>query len=218
MRISALLRTAAAAAVLLLLSSCAASADSTAEQSAGQSSAAVSDSSAVSQPDSDGGIRTASSSLRLPLSAGDWGNCSKYSTEEKSYVNVPVRVTAVVSGKEAEKRVKAFADESDSFAYTPPDEGAVWVIADYELSLDGFPTGKGGTTADITAFIVPDDGGMFSLNGKNYIPSVVNISGEEYYHHGIICGTIAYILPDDADEYIIALGEYEETQAFITVK
>ena len=163
-------------------------------------------------------ITTVSSSLSSPLSVEEWGVCAKYCTSTEEYVNVPVRLTGIIKGKDAQDRIKSYARGNDSFIYRSPEKGTEWVIAQYELSLTGFPVDKGGADCIVTSFAVSSEGDMLTLNGKGYIPTTINITPEKYSYEGIVQGEIAYCAVKDGEDYILTIGEYGETQAYFLIK
>ena len=159
-------------------------------------------------------IRTVSSSLSSPLGLNSWGSAAKYNTKEQNYINVPVRITAIEHGQNATDTVKKFMSESSSYNYTEPGQDAEWVIADYEISLDGFPVDEGGADSTITSFITAENGGYFEYGDKQWSTTTINITDGKYYFDGIVKGQIAYQMLKDRTDYVITLGEYDETQAF----
>lgn len=156
------------------------------------------------------------SSAASPLAINTWGLASKYSTKEHAYVNVPVRITSVTRGDDAEKIVKKFMDESSSYNYTEPDKNAEWAVADYEISLNGFPVDEGGTDCSITSFITGTDNDYIDYGDKKWSTTTLNIIDGKYYYEGVVKGQIAYQMITGRNDYIIVLGEYNETQAFFS--
>lgn len=165
---------------------------------------------------STGEIHPLSSSEKLPIDQGNWGTASKYNTKEKSYVNIPIKITSVVHGEKAAETVKDFMDKSSSYNYTEPDKNAEWVVAEYQISLDGFPVDKGGADASVTSFIMGSGGGFIDNNGEKWSTTTINITDNNYYYEGIVTGKIAYQMLAGHTDYIIVVGEYNETQAFFT--
>ena len=163
-------------------------------------------------------ISASSSSVNSPLEIGSWGTCAKYCTKTSGYINVPVCVTGVSHGKEAEKTVRDFAQKSNAFVYRSPEKNEEWAVISYKLSLDGFPVDKGGTLVGLHTGITDISGEPFNKDGRTVIPSTIDMSGEAYAYEGIVSGQAAVLMPESADEYLIYLGEYNETQAFFSVK
>ena len=171
-------------------------------------------SSEQSTESSDEKIRTVSSSLSSPLGLNSWGSAAKYNTKEQNYINVPVRIISVEHGQKATDTVKKFMSESPSYNYTEPGQDAEWVVAEYEISLDGFPVDEGGADSTITSFITAENGGYFEYGDKQWSTTTINITDGKYYFDGIVKGQIAYQMLKDRTDYVITLGEYDETQAF----
>lgn len=161
-------------------------------------------------------ISVSSSSISVPLSINNWGNASKYSTKEQGYYNIPIRITALTKGKKASEIVKKFMDKSASYTYTEPDKNAEWIVADYEISLDGFPVDKGGVDTSITSFVTGTDGNYMEYGDKKWSTTTVNITDGKYYYEGNVKGQIAYQMLTGRTDYVITLGEYNETQAFFS--
>ncbi|MDD6490011.1 MAG: hypothetical protein PUG48_09415 [Clostridia bacterium] len=159
-------------------------------------------------------IRTISSSLSSPLGLNSWGIVAKYNTKEHNYINVPIRITAVEHGQKATDIVKKFMSESSSYNYTEPGQDAEWVVAEYEISLDGFPVDEGGADSSITSSVTAENGGYFEYGDKKWSTTTVNITDGQYYFEGTVKGQIAYQMLKNRTDYVITLGEYDETQAF----
>ncbi len=195
-------------AVLTILSAC------NAEEK--QQSDAVQESSSeivISTPEKEK-IKTMSSSQNTPLKTGEWGIAAKYSTSDQLYANVPVKITSVTYGENAEKTVRSFMNENPEYVYTKPLPTEQWAVAEYELSLDGFPLDETGADASITSFVTAEDGGTITVDEKIYNPFTVNIIDGQYRYEGIVSGKIAFRLPKNCGKYLIVVGEFEETQAF----
>ena len=161
---------------------------------------------------------TASSSVNSPLSLDTWGIASKYCTKNQSYVNVPVKVTRIIRGGQAAKIVKEFTQKSKSYTYTEPEKDTEWAVAEYEIYLDGFPVDDGGADSSITSFISGLGGGNILKDGEPFGTVTLNITDGKYYYDGTVSGKIAYIIPKKSKDYVIAVGEYEETQTFFSEK
>ncbi len=160
-------------------------------------------------------ITTASSSIDSPLELDVWGTAAKYCTAENNYVNVPIKITSVRRGKDVASEVKTIADKSSFISYFEPDENEEYAIADYEISLDGFPVDKGGTLIDISAYITGTDGEMIKLdNGSYWSTTAASLNQENYYYEGTVKGSLAFRIIKNRTDYLIVLGETGETQAF----
>lgn len=183
-------------------------------QSENSDKASSENSSVQSTESSDEKIRTISSSLSSPLGLNSWGSAAKYNTKEQNYINVPVRITAIEHGQKATDTVKKFMSESPSYNYTEPGQDAEWVVADYEISLDGFPVDEGGADSTVTSFITAENGGYFEYGDKQWSTTTINITDGKYYFEGTVNGKIAFQMLKNRSDYVITLGEYDETQAF----
>ena len=161
-------------------------------------------------------IRTVSSSLYSPLSFDEWGSAAKFSADKQKYFNVPIRVVKVSAGENAEKRVKDFCAAEKTYTYKNPEKGCHWVVADYEMNLDGFPAGKGGVDTEIVSFVTVTDGKELEYKNKKFAVSTICMTDGKYYFEGTGKGSIAFIVPEKFIDYTISLGEYGETQAFFT--
>lgn len=200
------------AVILLSLSGCSNSESSKEEESVSSAiKTEISDAENESPADS---IKTISSSLNSPLGFEEWGAAAKFSTAEQKYFNVPVRILSVTKGEAAKKEVKLYAENSDEFIYSEPEKGEEWVVAEYELSLDGFPVDSEGADVSVTSFVAAADGGYIQKDGKNQSTVTVSMIDSEYYFEGIRNGKIAFILPEQYNDYMVILGEYNETQAY----
>ncbi len=162
-------------------------------------------------------ITLSSSSVNTPLAVDNWGTAAKYCTKNQSYVNVPVRITKIIRGKPAAEIVKKFTQNSTAYTYTEPDKNFEWAVAEYEINIDDFPVDKGGTDAAMTAFISGKGGKSLTDSSNRIFSSVcINIVGEERYFEGNVKGQTAFVMLEKKKDYVIALGEYEETQAFFS--
>ncbi len=206
-----------AAALLTFSSACSGSKDhssSPASQSPAEPSA---ESSAESSASSGEEISVSDSSAKSPLMPEKWGKAAKYCTEQDSYVDVPVRILSVRRGDGVKDEVRRLADQSLYAVYSEPKDSEEYAIADYELSLDGFPVGKGGTLIDVYAVILGTDGDMLKLSDGSYFSATAMcLNGDDNYRYeGIVKGKLAYKIPKGCTDYLLVLGEVNETQAFV---
>lgn len=218
------LRPAAFAMLLCIavLSGCASDTDNPAADTVSVSSAVSADD-AASRPEKEGsGISyrvedasvpsTASGSFTSPLSLGEWGSAAKLVTADGSYVNVPVRVISVRRGDDVTEEIKTISRETGRF-FQDVDEKEEYLIAEYELKLDGFPVREGGTLCDITAFVTGETGEMIPLkNGGYYGVSAKMLDESTYWYEGTVHSQLAYPIPKEIKEHYLVLGEYGETQ------
>lgn len=154
------------------------------------------------------------SSQAMPLEKDTWGTAAKYDPVSDTYINVPVKITNIIHGTEAEQLVRHFTAQNSAYTDTELPKGCEWTVAEYEISLDNYPVPEGGVTPYISSSVMSSDGESFLLDGKNWHTFTVNISEEEYFFEGTIKGEIAYMMLQDNLEYIIVLGENDEQQAF----
>lgn len=159
------------------------------------------------------GIKINSSSFDNPLSLEEWGECAKYSTKERKYEDIPVRITSYEHGQNAKKTVKELFNSSDIYTYKEPQKGYEWIVAHYEISLDGFSVDEGGADGSIAAFITGKDGNSLKKNEKSISSEIFVLTDNKYYFEGISSGDIVYILPENFKEYCLVIGEYGEIQA-----
>lgn len=157
-----------------------------------------------------------SSSLTSPLGIDTYSSAAKYCTSENKYVNVPVKLTSLVRGKDAEKEIKSYAESTPSFTYKAPEKGTEWVLIEYSMNLDSFPTDKKGIDNSITAFVTDKGGEGLVLNGKQWSTTPVNMTDGKYYFYGEVSGKTAFLMIKDKKDFVIALGEFGETQAYFS--
>ncbi len=187
-------------------------------ESTQEASADIGESSGISYtvtPDDD--IKTTSSSLISPLDIGSWGTGAKYCTSDGTYTNVPVRIVSVRRGDDVSKEVKELCKKYGSVYYTEPEGNQEYAIAEYEIDLDKFPVGEGGTLCDITASITGEDGEMIKLsNGSYWATTAFCMDEETYYYGGVVHSMLAYKIEKEVESYIMTLGEFGETQAYVS--
>ena len=160
----------------------------------------------------------ASSSLKSPLEVGDWGTAAKYCTKDGNYADVPVRLVSLKRGNGVNEEVKNKMDGSPYAFYFEPESNEEYVLAEYEICLDGFPVKDGGTLCDITAFITGSDGQAVKLkNGSYWSATASCLDNETYFYEGVVHSEIAWRIPKEVKEYIFTFGEYGEKQAFVSI-
>lgn len=197
--------------LLLLLCSCTENQSETSQKSENTGEQSASFSSEVPKRDE---IKTNLSSVSLPLSAGEWGICAKYVISQRQYADIPVRITSFERGEKAENLVKKLMSENKGNPYRELPEDFEWVVAYYEISLDSFPVDEGGADASLSAMIISENGEMPEYSSK-ILGTVANtFYDKNYAFEGILKGVIVYQMPKNDKEYLLAVGEYEETQAF----
>ena len=157
-----------------------------------------------------------SSSVSSPLGKEEWGTAAKFCLKDNGYVNVPVRIVSVRRGSGVNAEVKKIMNASSFNYYFEPSEKEEYAIAEYEICLDGFPVGEGGITCDVTAFVTGTDGQAIKLSDGSYWSATASsLDNETYYYEGTVRSMLAYRIPKECSGYMITLGEYGETQAFV---
>lgn len=162
-------------------------------------------------------IVTKTSSKSNPISIGEWGLASKYSSSQ--YIDVPVKVTDVTRGSVAEQKVKDYCNNSSSiYKYTDAKEGMEWAVIEYTVDLtniEGYSMGKSiKVDSKITG---TGDNTSIKYNGNIYIVSTMSMT-TGYSTENIATGYFAVQLPIGCTEYLIALGSSSHTQAFFAGK
>lgn len=206
---------AAAAAAVMIISFAGCSAKETEEES----SAAESSANESVPEKAKEKLRASTSSLQLPLGMNEWGSAAKYSVSENKYHDVPVKITGMVCGSEADKKIREILKKDPSgYKYTEPGKDSKWALIDYTLSLDGFPLDEGGEDASVTSFVTAEDGGYLKSGGKDTASVTMDLFEKKYYFEGTVSGQIAVLIPAECKKFILTLGEYDETQAFFALE
>lgn len=223
-------------AVGALLGSCCAcssekpSDNGTASSTAGASSAVLSEepvsevSEDASQADSETGISyivkdaeqptPSEAATASPLSVGEWGTAAKFCTANDRYVDVPVRIVSIRRGEAINEEARRLMEQSGRY-YFEPNENEEYAIAEYEISLNDFPVGEGGTLCDITAFITGENGEALALENGSYWGTTVSCLDEStYYYEGVVHSLMAFRIIKGRTDYLMTVGEYDETQTF----
>ena len=161
-------------------------------------------------------VDTAISSVSSPLGLNEWGKAAKFCTADGTYKDVPIRITSVRRGEKVTNEVRQAANSSALLTFYEPDEKEEYAIAEYEMSLDGFPVKEGGTQADIFASVSGPDGEMIKLeNGSYWGTTALSLVGDdEYYYEDIVKGKLAYKIIQGYNDYLLIVGEIGETQAY----
>lgn len=153
-----------------------------------------------------------SGTVKTPLTNGSWGTAAKYCLEESRYVNVPVRVVSVRRGTRVTEEVRSLMNRKGDY-FTEPSDQEEYAIVEYEISLDGFPVGKGGVLCDIVAFVTGEDGEAMRLDSGSYWGSTaLALDDDTYYYEGVIHSQLAYRIIKGRTDYLLMVGEYGETQ------
>ncbi len=160
-------------------------------------------------------VTASSSSMTSPLAMEEWGSAAKYCTKDHNYVNVPVRILSVRRGSEVQKELETL-QKSHPFAMPELNEQEEYAAAEYEICLNGFPVDKGGTLCDITAFLSGTDGKpVKNTDGSYFSTFAVCPDTEHYYFEGIVHSMLFFKTRKEQKEYLLSLGEYGETQAYV---
>ena len=156
------------------------------------------------------------SSQQNPLSLGEWGKASKFVSEYLSevykdvdYTDVPVSVTKITRGSEAEKIVKEWFNNQTYYKYEDPKTNMEWAVVDYKVDLTGlkFDEKTIGTDIDIYSHVTGTNGGGIKYKDVSYIVSTKDISSSERVKTpGVYEGRFIVTLPTGCSDYIIELG------------
>lgn len=156
------------------------------------------------------------SSKENPLSLGEWGKASKFVSEhlaevykDVDYTDVPVSVTKITRGSEAEKIVKEWFNNQKYYKYEDPKTNMEWAVVDYKVDLTGlkFDEKTIGTDIDIYSHVTGTNGGGIKYNDVSYIVSTKDISSSERVKTpGVYEGRFIVTLPTGCSDYIIELG------------
>lgn len=157
------------------------------------------------------------SSKSNPLSIGQWGIASKYSSG--NYVDVPVKVTNVTRGNSATQIIKNYCNSSSSiYKYEDAKEGMEWAVIDYTVDLTNIEGYSMGKDIKIDSKITgTGDNTSIHYNDTVYAVSTVNMTSG-YSKENIANGQFAVQLPIGCTDYLIALGSASHTQAFFIGK
>ena len=174
-------------------------------------------------------VNTKESSISSPLKINEWGLASKYVSKylseeysDTSYIDVPVRVTNVTRGEEAEKIIKEWCNNQTFYSYQEPKANTEWVVFDYEVDLSKvtFDQGTIGTDTKISSSVKGLDGNSVKYNDVTYILSTTDISGSEYKKQpGVYKGKFIVMLPIGCKDYLVKLGDsYNGAESFFRVE
>ena len=169
------------------------------------------------------------STYSSPLKINEWGLASKYVSKyvsevyaDKSYIDVPVRVTKVTRGDEADKIVRDWCDKQSLYKYEAPKANTEWVVFDYEIDLSNvtFDAGTIGTDAKVSSAVKGLDGGSVKYNDITYILSTKDISESEYKKQpGVYKGKFVVTLPIGCKDYLVKLGDsYNGAESYFRIE
>ncbi|MBQ9024434.1 MAG: hypothetical protein IJ105_04355 [Bacilli bacterium] len=155
------------------------------------------------------------STKESPLAIGDWGLASKYAGKyldeeyaDKTYIDVPVRVTKVSRGDKIINEVKKSLEEHHYKYEEPKSSQLEWAIVEYEVDLSDVKFGGSlGTNIKIDSSVKGTDGGSVKYDGITYILSTVDASSSDYVKEpGVYKGKFLTQLPKGCSDYLIKLG------------
>jgi len=150
-----------------------------------------------------------------PLSIKEWGLASKYagkyldeSYADKTYIDVPVRVTKVSRGEKIISDVKSLLAEHRYKYEDPKSSQLEWAIVEYEVDLTDVKFGGSlGTNIKIDSDIKGSDGGTVKYDGISYFLSTRDMSSSDYVKEpGVYSGKFVTQLPKGCSDYLIKLG------------
>lgn len=150
-----------------------------------------------------------------PISKGEWGIASKYSTQNKHYEDVKVKVTNITRGEEATKAVKDFVNTSSYYKYEEPKSGLEWVVVEYDVDFSNYTMPSIGTNADVTSGVEGTTSSSVKYNGTTWILSTTYIGSRDYVTTNKASGKIAMQMPIGCKDYLITFGAYGKTKAYI---
>ena len=164
------------------------------------------------------------SSKEDPLEIGKWGYASKYAGKyldeeyaDKTYIDVPVRVTKVSRGDKVIDDVKTLLQEHHYKYQEPKSSQLEWVIVDYEVDLTNVKFGGSlGTNIKIDSSVKGTDGSSVKHDGITYILTTVDVSDSKYVKEpGVYSGKFVTQLPKGCKDYLIKLGSsYNGKEAY----
>lgn len=155
------------------------------------------------------------STKESPLAIGEWGLANKYAGKyldeeyaDKTYIDVPVRVTKVSRGDKIINDLKKLLAEKNYKYEDPKSSQLEWAIVEYEVDLTNVKFGGSlGTTIKIDSDIKGTDGGSVKYDGITYILSTRDMSSSDYVKEpGVYKGKFVTQLPKNCSDYLIKLG------------
>lgn len=169
----------------------------------------------IEKPVASTGANTAKKSSKTsPASFGEWTLASKYASG--NYVDVPVKVTNITRGATASKEVKDYCENGSSiYRYEDAKEGMEWAVIEYQVDLTKMEK-------DISVRMDIDikgtgDNTSVKYNGYTYILSTMSMTSG-YAKGKIVTCKFATTLPIGCTDYLIQIGSYSHTLAYIQGK
>lgn len=155
------------------------------------------------------------STKESPLSKGEWGIASKYSTETKEYENVNVKVTNFTRGEDAKKAVQDYMTSGSSiYKYQDPKEGLEWLVIDYDVDFADYTMSSVGANGDVSGKVEGLTSSSIKYNGTTYITSTIFIGPRDYVKTKNTSGRLATQVPIGCSDYIVTFGAYNEAKAY----
>ena len=159
-----------------------------------------------------------------PLKVGQWGYASKYAGKyldeeyaDKTYIDVPVRVTKISRGNKLSDEVTELL-ASKHYKANDPKKTLEWAIVEYEVDLTDVKFGGTlGTTIKIDSSIKGKDGGSVKYDDITYIGlTTIDVSSSDYVKEaGVYKGKFVTQLPIGCKDYLIKLGNsYNGAESF----
>lgn len=176
-----------------------------------QRSTTTTDNTSSSSQNNSTSVNGKASTKSAPLSIGEWGIGSVYSSG--SYVDVPTRVVNVIRGSQASNEYKNFCNQSSTlYKYEDAKSGTEWAVIEYEVDLTKF-------SSDVTSYLNSSingtgDNTAIVYNNNRYIVSTANMT-PAFASGKIVTAKFATQLPIGCSDYIITLGSSQGSQAFI---
>ena len=169
------------------------------------------------------------STKEAPLKINQWGLAAKYVSKyvsaeytDKSYIDVPVRITKLTRGDEATQIIKDWCDTQTFYKYQDPKTSTEWAVFEYEVDLNGvkFDADTLGTDTKISSGIKGLDGLTVKYNDISYSLITTDISGSDYKKApGIYKGRFIVMLPQGCKDYLVKLGDsYNGSESYFRIE
>lgn len=186
--------------------------DSSSSNASAQSNTTLQNNTATASSESTSvSVNGKSSTKAAPLSIGEWGIGSVYSSG--SYVDVPTRVVNVIRSSQAASEYQNFCNQGSTiYKYENAKDGMEWAVIEYEIDLSKF-------SSDVSAYLNSSVNGTGNntaivYNNNRYIVSTANMT-PSLASGKIVTAKFATQLPIGCSDYIITLGSSQGSQAFI---
>ena len=171
----------------------------------------------INTPEVDNTITAIESSLTDLLNKNEWGYASKYNTQVSGYQDVRIRITKYTRGLEAKQIAKDYLDNSSVYEYDDPDEGAEWLVIDYEVDFYNFERSKYGDSTTVSVDISGLDGKSgIKYNGSTFYTTAMNIGSSEYVKTTKGTGRVLTQMLEGCTDYAVVFGVSGEGKAYFT--